>query len=78
VTDNGQPTPKTDNKVVIINVPRDKFKPTLTNLPAVMNISETININDLVYTVVGDDQDKRVGLKIHLILYIIIPSEFRK
>jgi hypothetical protein len=62
VTDNGQPTPKTDNKVVIINVPRDKFKPTLTNLPAIKNISETININDLVYTVVGNDQDKRVGL----------------
>ena len=60
VTDNGKPTPQTDNKLVIVNVPRDLYRPTFTNLPVVVNISESANIGDLVYTVIGSDQDKQV------------------
>lgn len=68
VTDNGKPNPRTDNKLVIINVPRDKNTPTIANLPATVNISEGVQVDQAIFTVNGRDADKPVSMILSFVL----------
>lgn len=59
MTDNGQP-PKTSSGTLTVNVPRDLYKPVMSNLPGSINLNEKVATGTGVYTVSVRDGDLQV------------------
>lgn len=56
-TDNVSPNPQFSTATVFVNVLRDRFPPQFTNLPTVIQVQESSNINSTVFTATATDQD---------------------
>lgn len=59
ITDDGNP-PKQQIATITVIVPRDQFKPTFSNLPNTVNISETSTPGIIVWPTTLQDNDKQV------------------